>query len=75
MHNSKDLVVLSQQRPNNSTVKASWHRAMNSVNDIDGKESSENLVDDDELDERGASNDDESSVAIESLSGVRVNDN
>ena len=48
---------------------------MNSVNDIDGKESSENLVDDDELDERGASNDDESSVAIESLSGVRVNDN
>ena len=48
---------------------------MSSVNDVHDKDSSENLVDDDELDERGASNDDESSVAIESLSGVRVNDN
>ena len=47
---------------------------MNSVNDVHGKESSENLVDDDDLDELVA-DDDESSVAKESLSGVRVNDN
>ena len=47
---------------------------MNSVNDVHGKDSSENLVDDDDLDERGV-DEDESSVAKESLSGVRVNEN